>query len=411
MPLSLVFLAPQVAEAFPAFARTYQVPCSTCHVVITRRNEFGDAFRKNGYRWPGDPAHDFNAKKPAPIEMLGVSFLDGLLPTSWPFSAIISFSGGHETHPDSDENFRLGSPSVGLLFGTTLNEHLSVMGIWAPGSSPSEFVLQATRLFDRPELNIRAGKIEATTTLFKNSEQLADSYLLTSTSKNGLSLGSSKLGAELNGIVYDQFFYALGTVKSNTQNGDQFNSYYHLSTRLGGTNFSGEEPDIDFDDPSFIDDISFMLGHWGYFGSMAGAGGVSVSQVRRVGFDMKLSIPEWSLWAGVMLGQDTDLSGKIAGNDGEPEYVKERHITAFTELYYSINSWLKSSYIYQWQDSSRSKTKITQRHSVGFFFLALENMRIALTYNFENSEAADAKLLGSGATYLGTGKLEIRLGL
>ena len=46
-------LAPPVAHAIPPFARAYDVPCSTCHnPTITRRSEFGDVIRKQGYHWP-----------------------------------------------------------------------------------------------------------------------------------------------------------------------------------------------------------------------------------------------------------------------------------------------------------------------------------------------------------------------
>ena len=53
LAIALVLALAEPAQAIPAFARRYGVPCATCHSAITRRNEFGDAFRKAGYRWPG----------------------------------------------------------------------------------------------------------------------------------------------------------------------------------------------------------------------------------------------------------------------------------------------------------------------------------------------------------------------
>ncbi len=41
------------ARAIPAFSRQYKTECKTCHTVIPERNEFGDAFEKNSFVWPG----------------------------------------------------------------------------------------------------------------------------------------------------------------------------------------------------------------------------------------------------------------------------------------------------------------------------------------------------------------------
>jgi hypothetical protein len=41
------------AEAMPPFARAYKTPCTTCHVQFPKLNDFGIAFKQNGYRMPG----------------------------------------------------------------------------------------------------------------------------------------------------------------------------------------------------------------------------------------------------------------------------------------------------------------------------------------------------------------------
>src|SRR5579862_760722 len=40
------------ARAVPSFARKYQTSCQTCHTVYPVLNPFGEAFRRNGYRFP-----------------------------------------------------------------------------------------------------------------------------------------------------------------------------------------------------------------------------------------------------------------------------------------------------------------------------------------------------------------------
>ena len=44
----------QKAHAIPAFARKYQTSCSTCHNNFPELNDFGEAFKKNGFKFPKD---------------------------------------------------------------------------------------------------------------------------------------------------------------------------------------------------------------------------------------------------------------------------------------------------------------------------------------------------------------------
>jgi hypothetical protein len=51
------FLVERIATApdaygIPAFARKYQTSCSTCHSNFPELNDFGEAFKKNGFKFP-----------------------------------------------------------------------------------------------------------------------------------------------------------------------------------------------------------------------------------------------------------------------------------------------------------------------------------------------------------------------
>src|SRR6202051_3252788 len=41
-------------SAIPAFSRKYQTSCSTCHSDYPELNDFGEAFKKNGFKFPKD---------------------------------------------------------------------------------------------------------------------------------------------------------------------------------------------------------------------------------------------------------------------------------------------------------------------------------------------------------------------
>src|SRR5512136_2316799 len=51
--LVVLLAASTSALAVPAFARKYGTSCLTCHVVYPKLTPFGEAFRRNGYRFPG----------------------------------------------------------------------------------------------------------------------------------------------------------------------------------------------------------------------------------------------------------------------------------------------------------------------------------------------------------------------
>src|ERR1700730_19185901 len=51
--LILLSAAPTV-KAIPAFARKYKTACSTCHNNWPELNDFGRAFKANGFRFPKD---------------------------------------------------------------------------------------------------------------------------------------------------------------------------------------------------------------------------------------------------------------------------------------------------------------------------------------------------------------------
>ena len=47
-----VLMIPTKSQAIPAFARTYNISCASCHAAFPRLNEFGEQFVSNNYRLP-----------------------------------------------------------------------------------------------------------------------------------------------------------------------------------------------------------------------------------------------------------------------------------------------------------------------------------------------------------------------
>lgn len=365
----LVLLCCEQAHAIPAFARAYKVNCSTCHNPFPRRTEFGDAFRKNGYRWPGDADADRRTRKPKPTEMQGTGALIGDFPALSIFSARATMSASYTNRPDVSQPLTPARPSIQLLFGSTLGEHASVFGKWSGDGGPNEYILHFARLFDRPELNLMVGQFEQTTTLFRDNEAILGRYLINSTSMNNHTVSQPRLGAEANGIVMDRVFWAAGAVQ-NGGLGSSLDGYYHVSAKFGGMDFRGNEPEIDlFAEPSFWDTGYLTVGHWGYFGRVSEAGSeggrVGVSRIRRFGLDAKLRYDDLRVWGGVALGLDRDLRRDLPSPN----------ITGFAEVSYGLTAWLMPVYLYQYRDSARLEREV-QKHQLGALVLLLENLRL-----------------------------------
>ncbi|MBZ5528507.1 MAG: hypothetical protein LAN71_11480 [Acidobacteriia bacterium] len=50
----MLFVSAPRVSAIPAFARKYQTSCTTCHSNYPELNDFGEAFKKNGFKFPKD---------------------------------------------------------------------------------------------------------------------------------------------------------------------------------------------------------------------------------------------------------------------------------------------------------------------------------------------------------------------
>ena len=103
-----VALAPDVL-AIPAFARKYQTSCATCHNNFPELNDFGEAFKKNGFKFPKD---DETFVKEPPV-MLGAPaqrqvFPKVIYPGEIPGTVPISFRYSGFTTFNSKQPLALG---------------------------------------------------------------------------------------------------------------------------------------------------------------------------------------------------------------------------------------------------------------------------------------------------------------
>lgn len=370
--VSVCSLTPEDAQALPVFARNYDVPCSSCHSAIPRRNEYGDAFAYNGYQWPGEGDVDSMQTGGDFVHMRGSGLTEGLLEKSLPLGLLVSMSATYLDDPTILEPLQTGNPSLKLVAGGKMGEKFSFYGNWSGGSNFNEIMFLYNRILGSQAVNIRFGKFEQSTTLFKSNQSLIANFILGSKAITGHSNTKSRIGSELWGIVGDRAEWALGAVR-NDGSDSKTDGYYRLGYKLGGATLTGEEPDISLDDPSILEDMSLHFAHWGYLGKVSDLEGFTIADIRRLGIDMKYCWREFGLLAGIALGLDQNREINR----------QHTHLTGFGELSYAFKSWLLGLYMVQFHDSSSSE-RIELQHDVGLVTLFQENIRATLKYSYSD---------------------------
>jgi len=254
------------ARALPAFARKYETSCQTCHVVYPKLTPFGEAFRRNGYRFPGVDADV--TKQPA-IPMGQEAAQKTFPKTSWPdwimnsVPLAVGFNGSATTHP-TDSSAARADNGTGLALQDLVEEgHL-----WAGGSftehttffaeltvSPDGAeVERATVLFNDlffrdHALDLWVGREFATLTSFgPHSTYLGDTLIaplnvagLFGATTDTWNVVDAMNSVQLAGTLFGRLDYGLGLsagVHGDVRPAEDW--FAHLGYKLGGMRLDGE---------------------------------------------------------------------------------------------------------------------------------------------------------------------------
>ncbi len=263
------------ARAIPAFARKYGTSCLTCHTVYPKLTPFGEAFRRNGYRFPGIDS-DYVKQETVPLgqeankKTFPRSVWPATLPTSLPVA--IGFNGQAALYPDSSASIPRTNKAAGgaattfsfddmvaeahLWLGAALSDTVTTWGELTLANDGSTSVEHAQLLFNDllgpPHLlNLVVGKGFPTLSSFgPHSSYAADAQIpnLPVTALYGIGgdsfvLVDSYTGVEVNGVVEGRFQYATGLSNGKNSFGAAFNSenaYASAGYKLGGMRLDGE---------------------------------------------------------------------------------------------------------------------------------------------------------------------------
>lgn len=261
------FAVPRTASAIPAFARKYGTSCTTCHTVYPKLNPFGEAFRRNGFRFPGT---DSDVVK-QPTVPLGADAYKGMFPDSvWPGTLpgsvplSIGFNGQLVFHPITTNSGGAADNGAGVVADNLVEEgHL-----WAGGSFDDTitYFSELTASADGIEIeramvsfndlvgpahavNVWVGKGSGTLNSFgPHSTYIADAAFapLPVTALFGATSGSWNLTdnfqtAEVNGTIEGMVDYSAGVTNgANASVQTPTNAYVHVGAKFGGVRLDGE---------------------------------------------------------------------------------------------------------------------------------------------------------------------------
>lgn len=269
------FSAMGAAQAIPSFTRKYETSCQTCHVHYPILNSFGEAFRRNGYRFPGVAGSvDSDAAKEETLAMgqpeTADSFPNTVLPSqiskSFPLSAVVSATLPYSL-PQSDLRKNSGNAfnwdglqgSVSLYAAGSFTDNLTyfMKGSFVPGATAMgpAYLLWNDIFGPRHLVNLWIGRlVTPQLTSYVSSGGYLDYRAFPTVSVAGLFNGNHAFilgqgpvnGAELNGILFHRLAYSFGWLSSSFQTGlsapTSQDFYGHIGTKVGGASLDGEGP-------------------------------------------------------------------------------------------------------------------------------------------------------------------------
>jgi hypothetical protein len=257
------------ARAIPAFARRYGTSCLTCHTIYPKLNPFGEAFRRNGFKFPGKDS-DYVKQETVPMgnEAYKAMFPRAVWPADLPASVPLAFgaNGFAVIHPDTHssggnaDNHAVVSlhdliAEAHLWAGGAFTEHISYFAEVTFSSAGNIDLEHAELHFNdlvpqaKHVLNLYVGRGFPTLTSFgPHSSYVADTLTpglfttaLYGATSESFSLTNEYNLVELNGMVKGRFIYSVGVNSgSNLDVRNAENVYGHVGFKLGGLRLDGE---------------------------------------------------------------------------------------------------------------------------------------------------------------------------
>ena len=426
-----VLLPARPASAIPAFSRKYETSCTTCHTIYPKLNPFGEAFRRNGYRFPGDDSDYWQAK----TVPLGRDAYKKQFPnTVWPgvlFGSVpiaVGFNGQAIIHPttgstaaqaDNGTVFNLdnlveeGHIWAGGNFDAT-NTYFGEMTIGSDGAEVEKaMVLLNDLVGPQHAVNLIIGKGTANASSFApHSSYMADAAIpmvmvtgLYGAKSDSWAFNDNHNGLELNGVLAGRFDYSAGIqAGTNTDVRPTENVYAHVGFKFGGMRLDGEHAAPPSNPMRPWEENALTVDLFGYHSNSRYTDAESndvQDTARTLGGSLRAQLGSLELDAGAYQEHHNRASDTLAAVDAFVQY---------DELDYLVYPWLAAGARFEYLSVTPDKgtTVSTWRIDPGLEFAVRANFKLSLIGDIEQAsgtppggwgDAADgAAIVPSSAT-------------
>jgi hypothetical protein len=417
--LLTAFLVPTRASAIPAFARKYETSCTTCHTVYPMLNPFGEAFRRNNYRFPGVDS-DVVKQGTVPLgqdaykDLFPNSVWPGSIPNSVPLS--LGFNGQITLHPDTNSSGGRADNSTFADFSNLVAEG----HVWAGGSFDDTITYFGEITFSRDgtidieharvifndligpkhAVNLQVGRGFQTLSSFgMHSSYVSDTRMLDApvaalygAQGNPWGVLGQYNGIEVNGVVFNDFNYSLGinagTTTSLTDVRPLENFYGHVGYKIGGMTMDGEDSKADPNEPwaetSVTIDLFFAHSDsWITFAPPAGSMamiGPNQDKANTYGAGLRGQLGSLMLDSGLYKSDHThpimDTSSAFA-------------IVQYNEISYVVFPWLVPAVRFEYVQLNANSDSIHDLKVIpGVAMLLRPNIKLVLSAQIEEADGA-----------------------
>src|SRR5690348_16897014 len=427
--------------AIPAFARKYQTSCSTCHNNYPELNDFGEAFKKNGFKFPKD---DESFVKEAPV-LLGAKAqkeafpkavypgeIPGFLPVAFrysgnfnwnkkqpaDFTAQVVAQGGSFT-PRTDlfvpNTFTIISAgSFGPNFSFWVDDDISTGGSGADGGLGDGYLKynDLGHPFGLPKnsLNVRFGQFELdlpftqARTIYPSDYDIYDQGSVAGilgTTNNPFTLGAPQRGIEFGGYPNNgNFTWSVALVNGANDSPAMRSTkdvYIRVSQRFNLERDRESRNAIQAAGPTGPrDHTSIRVGAFYYYGknqlnlddlAFPGLGALS-EPFYRIGGDLRFKYRHLEVYGVGLYGHDQNH----LVNSADTGFVRTTPVTfsgGFVGANYWVHPWLIGYLRYDFVNSPTdflngiSENNTRNRVSPGFQVLVRANIKVIGEYNYQ----------------------------
>jgi hypothetical protein len=424
----------RTADAVPVFSRKYHTSCQTCHVIFPKLNPFGEAFRLNGYRMPGETEEQV---KQVPVSLGSEAYeklwpkmvYPSTLPGNVPLAVNVKFADLYASAQDESGHQVLHNDfqfpqEVNLFAVGTLGNHMSFFGELTYGERPdggADVEIEHARLdfvnaFGPEHLfNFRLGKLapnawDGFQEMWIMTDNGIDTFFgynpigfnggtgLCESDSCGVGLPANTRAIEMYGVVAHRLLYVIGVdspIGPGGSNGSfgstaQKDVYGRIDYKIGGMALDGTSTGVTLP-PENWRETSFRVGFFGYGGNGSGvnyevtnAAGEPFNEqdasFQRYGIYGSLYVGDLNLFGGYLQGKDK-LELFDPGTNALFATKNPKYSAWFVQADYVFVPPLQASVRYQQLSPGDPNADLTKILTANLSFLAYANVKLMVEYN------------------------------